>query len=68
MTIGEGAFNPDPKTGREAIEQLVWANRILANEGIFDAFGHVSVRNPENEATFFIARAIAPEPAACTAS
>jgi HCOMODA/2-hydroxy-3-carboxy-muconic semialdehyde decarboxylase len=37
------------------------ANRILANEGIFDYLGHVSVRNPENPGTFFISRALAPE-------
>ena len=60
-SLGQGTFNPNPKTAREAVEQLVWANRILANEGIFDAFGHVSVRNPDNDETFFIARAIAPE-------
>ena len=56
-----GAFNPNPKTAAEAIDQLVWANRILANENIFDYLGHISVRNPENSKTFFIARAIAPE-------
>ena len=61
MGIGQGIFNPSPKTKEEAVEQLVWANRILANEAIFDAFGHVSVRNPENNSTFFIARALAPE-------
>ncbi len=56
-----GAFNPNPKTAAEAIDQLVWADRILANEGIFDFLGHISVRNPENSKTFFISRAIAPE-------
>jgi ribulose-5-phosphate 4-epimerase/fuculose-1-phosphate aldolase len=56
-----GAFNPNPKTAAEAIDQLVWANRILANEGIFDYLGHVTIRNPENSKTFFIARDIAPE-------
>ena len=50
-----------PETMQQAIEQLAWANRILANEDIFDYLGHVSVRNPENPKTFFIARAIAPE-------
>lgn len=55
------AFNPNPKSAEEAIDMLVMANRILANEGIFDAYGHVSIRNPENPETFFIARAIAPE-------
>ena len=28
--------------------RLVAANRILANEGVVDAFGHVSVRHPSN--------------------
>jgi ribulose-5-phosphate 4-epimerase/fuculose-1-phosphate aldolase len=60
-SFGQGAFNPSPKTAQEAIDQLVWANRILANEGIFDFLGHISVRNPENSKTFFISRAIAPE-------
>ena len=35
---------PDPMT--EIIEELALANRILANEGVLDAFGHVSVRHP----------------------
>jgi len=60
-SYGQGTFNPDPKTAAEAIDQLVWADRILANEGIFDYLGHISVRNPENSKTFFISRAIAPE-------
>ncbi len=54
-------FDPKAKTAQEAIEFLVLANRILANESIFDCFGHVSVRNPENPKTFFISRALAPE-------
>jgi ribulose-5-phosphate 4-epimerase/fuculose-1-phosphate aldolase len=55
------AYTLNPKTADEAIDQLIWANRILANEGIFDFLGHISVRNPENDKTFFIARGIAPE-------
>jgi 3-hydroxy-2-methylpyridine-4,5-dicarboxylate 4-decarboxylase len=50
-----------PESIQEAIEHLVWANRILANENIFDYLGHVSVRNSENPDTFLLARAIAPE-------
>ena len=49
-----------PRTAREAIQQVVMANRILSNEGILDALGHVSVRNPENTGTFFQARSISP--------
>src|SRR5260370_27680126 len=40
---------------------LVVANRILAREGILDAFGHVSVRHPQDPGRFIMARARAPE-------
>jgi ribulose-5-phosphate 4-epimerase/fuculose-1-phosphate aldolase len=60
-SFGEGTFNPNPKTAAEAIEQLVWADRILSNENIFHYLGHISVCNPEKSKTFFISRAIAPE-------
>jgi len=43
------------------INDLVIANRILAREEVVDAYGHVSVRNPANPHTFFIARSLAPE-------
>lgn len=49
-----------PKTAKEAIRLLVMANRIIANEGVLDALGHVSVRNPENPRTFFQARSLSP--------
>jgi ribulose-5-phosphate 4-epimerase/fuculose-1-phosphate aldolase len=43
------------------LEDLVAANRILAGHGVIDAYGHVSVRSPDNPKRYFIARAIAPE-------
>jgi ribulose-5-phosphate 4-epimerase/fuculose-1-phosphate aldolase len=43
------------------IKDLVIANRILAREEVVDAYGHVSVRNPENPKHFFLARSLAPE-------
>jgi len=43
------------------IEDLVAANRILAAQGIFDAFGHVSVRHDRDPNRFLIARSLAPE-------
>lgn len=61
QSFAQGKFNIEPKTATEAIDSLVWANRILVVEGIFDYLGHISVRNPENPKTFFIARSIAPE-------
>ena len=61
QSFAQGKFNANPRTAGEAIDSLVWANRILSVEGIFDYAGHVSVRNPENPKTFFIARSAAPE-------
>ena len=43
------------------IQDLVIANRILANEEVVDAYGHVSVRHPDNPNRFLIARSLAPE-------
>jgi ribulose-5-phosphate 4-epimerase/fuculose-1-phosphate aldolase len=40
---------------------LVLANRILAREGILDAFGHVSVRHPLDPRRFILSWARAPE-------
>jgi ribulose-5-phosphate 4-epimerase/fuculose-1-phosphate aldolase len=42
-------------------EDVALANRILANEGVFDAFGHVSLRHPTNPERFLISRHRAPE-------
>ena len=36
-------------------------NRILAREGVLDGYGHISLRNPNNPATFFLSRSLAPE-------
>jgi HCOMODA/2-hydroxy-3-carboxy-muconic semialdehyde decarboxylase len=43
------------------IQDLVIANRILSNEDVVDAYGHVSVRHPDNPKHFFLARSLAPE-------
>src|SRR5713226_233964 len=55
---GAGTTNMDLATARR---ELVMANRILANEGILDAFGHVTVRHPEHADRFIMAWARAPE-------
>lgn len=39
---------------------LITANHILSQQGILDAYGHISVRNPNNASTFFLARDLAP--------
>jgi ribulose-5-phosphate 4-epimerase/fuculose-1-phosphate aldolase len=43
------------------LNELVIANRILANENVVDAYGHVSLRHPEDPQRFFLARSLAPE-------
>ena len=42
------------------IDELVIANRILAHEDVVDAYGHVSVRNPEQPDRFFLAYSKSP--------
>ncbi len=37
-------------------QDLATANRILANEGVLDAFGHISLRHPHNPDRYLIAR------------
>src|SRR5580698_5591396 len=48
--------------GLEAlIEEIVIANRILAAEGIADAYGHVAVRHPERPDRYLLSRARSPQ-------
>ena len=44
----------------ERIGDLVLANHILADQGILDGFGHVSVRSAKNPNHYFISRSRAP--------
>ena len=43
-----------------AIQELAMASRILANEGVLDAYGHVSVRHPTDPDRYLMARSLAP--------
>lgn len=45
----------------EAHHELALANRIVANEGVIDAFGHVSMRHPDNPNRYLLSRSRAPE-------
>ena len=38
----------------ELIDELVLANRILATENVVDAYGHVTVRHPDNPDHYFM--------------
>ena len=44
----------------DLITDLVIANRILATEDVVDAYGHVSVRNPDAPERFFLAHSRSP--------
>ncbi len=45
----------------QAKRDLVIANRILAMEHVVDAYGHVSIRHPEDAGRFFVSRSLSPE-------
>ena len=42
------------------IDDLVAASRILAHHGVLDAWGHVSIRHPNNPERYLLSRARAP--------
>jgi HCOMODA/2-hydroxy-3-carboxy-muconic semialdehyde decarboxylase len=46
--------------GIQAAEELAIASRILADLGVFDAAGHVSMRHPVNAGRFLMSRSLAP--------
>ena len=50
------ALPTDPRL----IEDLVDANHILFHQGVVDAFGHVSVRHPDDPNRYLLARNMAP--------
>lgn len=54
----------NPKSGgpvsTELIADLAAASRILAERGVVDGFGHVSMRHPDAAERYLMARAIAP--------
>jgi HCOMODA/2-hydroxy-3-carboxy-muconic semialdehyde decarboxylase len=45
-----------PANLAELRQELSVANRILANEGVVDAFGHISVRHPDDPNRYLISR------------
>ena len=49
-----------PVCAQNAIEDLVAASRILADQGVLDAFGHVSMRHPSNANRYLLSRNLAP--------
>jgi ribulose-5-phosphate 4-epimerase/fuculose-1-phosphate aldolase len=59
------AFQQTPSSAGPAdpalVENLVAANRILAQHEIVDGFGHVSVRHDKNPNRYLLSRSLAPE-------
>ena len=49
------------KSLEQTINDLVIANRILANENIVDAYGHVSARHPDRPDHYLLSRSRSPE-------
>ncbi len=65
--LAQRAAEPDADAAAAAslpalpeFRRLVAANRILANEGVVDAFGHVSVRDPRDPERFVMSRSRSP--------
>ena len=59
-----GAKAPIPKSGghvpRSVLEDLAAASRILADQGVVDGFGHVTMRHPDAPDRYFMSRSLAP--------
>src|SRR5262249_12707939 len=51
---------PVPANMSDARYQIALANRMLANEGVLDAFGHVSLRHPGDPGRYLLSRSRSP--------
>ena len=52
---------PKGQADRAVFEDLAAASRILVDQGVFDAAGHVSMRHPANPIHFLMSRSLAPQ-------
>lgn len=58
---GESAAPPSGGAiERATLDDLATASRILADQGVFDAFGHISMRHPNAADRFLMSRSLAP--------
>ena len=57
---GQGARTTPAAASAQLIEDLVAGNRILANEGVLDGYGHISARHDKNPNRFLLSRDLAP--------
>jgi ribulose-5-phosphate 4-epimerase/fuculose-1-phosphate aldolase len=58
--LAQNAAKTPEQQDAENIADLVIANHILADQGVVDGFGHVSVRSVKNPNHYFISRSRAP--------
>ena len=60
VAVPDGGADSAGPAPAALIEELVAANHILYDQGVVDAFGHVSVRHPARPDRFLLARNMAP--------
>lgn len=58
--VSSGRITADSAEHAFAVQELVLANHILAQKGIVDAYGHVSIRHPTNPHRYLMSRSVAP--------
>ncbi|GJD53741.1 3-hydroxy-2-methylpyridine-4,5-dicarboxylate 4-decarboxylase [Methylobacterium crusticola] len=58
--LGAGAARAAEGVPAALVDDLVAANHILADQGVVDGFGHVSVRHPGDPNRFLMSRSLAP--------
>jgi ribulose-5-phosphate 4-epimerase/fuculose-1-phosphate aldolase len=58
--VAGGSISSGGPVDSAVIEDLVAASRILAHQGVLDAWGHVSIRHPSNPERYLLSRARAP--------
>jgi ribulose-5-phosphate 4-epimerase/fuculose-1-phosphate aldolase len=58
--VARSQQKPDADSDVQRIEDLITACHIIANEGVVDSFGHISVRSAKNPNRFYMSRALAP--------
>src|SRR5229473_114710 len=59
--MNDQASGPAPRSvGPAAIEDLVAANHSLADQGVLDGYGHVTMRHPHAPDRYFLSRSKAP--------
>jgi HCOMODA/2-hydroxy-3-carboxy-muconic semialdehyde decarboxylase len=60
-SLGDLVPAPGGPADRAVLEDVAAASRILVDQGVFDAAGHVSMRHPGHADRFLMPRSLAPE-------